>query len=62
MEPSAVFKSNSQTFPWPKKPDETWLKNSFVLCLIPPPRETKRGYKTDDDVIQNIHGECKNVI
>ena len=50
MEPSVVFKSNSQTFRWPKKPDETWLKNSSVLCLIPPPRETKRGYKVDDDV------------
>ena len=50
MEPSVVFKSNSQIFRWPKKPDETWLKNSSVLCLIPPPRETKRGYKVDGDV------------
>ena len=23
MEPSVVFKSNSETFLWPKKPDET---------------------------------------
>ena len=56
MEPSVVFKSNSQTFCWPKKPDETWLKDSSVLCLIPPPRETKRGYKVDYDV----NHECKN--
>ena len=41
MEPSVVFKSNSQTCCWPKKPDEIWLKNSPVLCLISPPRETK---------------------
>ena len=38
------FKSDSQTFRWPKKPDEIWPENSSVLCLTPPPRETKRGY------------------
>ena len=33
MEPSGVFKSNSQTFRWPKKPDETWLKKQFCAVL-----------------------------
>ena len=61
MEPLAVSISNSQTFPWPKKPDEIWLKNSSLLCLIYPPRETKRGYKVDNDVTQNIQRQCKNV-
>ena len=41
-----------------------WIlaKNSFVLCLIPPPQETSQRYKVDDDVIQNIHRQCKNFI
>ena len=62
MEPLAVFKSNSQTFRWPKKPDETWLKNSSVLCLILPPRETSEATKLMMTFIQNILRECKNVI
>ena len=33
-----------------------------MLCLIPPPRETKRGHKVGDEVIQNIRRQCKNVI
>ena len=41
MELSVVFKSNSQTF--------RWLKNTSLLCLIPPSRETKQSYKFDDD-------------
>lgn len=51
MEPSVTFKSNSETFRRPKKPDEIWLKNSSVLCLIPPPWDTKRNFKIDDESI-----------
>ena len=62
MESSVVFKSNSQTFCWPKKTDEIWLKNGSVMCLIPPPWETNWGCDVDDDLIQNIHRQCENVI
>lgn len=37
----AISSFHIKYFCWPKTPGEFWLKNSSVLYLIPPPRETK---------------------
>ena len=63
MEPSVVFKSNSQTFRWPKKLYKTWLKKYFSAVL----NSSSTGDKVRLQIwwwlmIQNIHRECKNVI
>ena len=49
MEPD-VNRNTQQTFLWPRRSDNLWVKKKDVLCVVSSPEEAKRGYKFTADI------------
>ena len=45
---------SQQTFLWPSRADEVWVKEEDILCVVSSPQAGKRGFKFTDDICENI--------
>ena len=45
---------SKQTFLWPSRKDEVWVKEEDILCVVSSPQADKRGFKFTDDICENI--------
>ncbi len=45
---------SQQTFLWPSREDEVWVKEEDILCVVSCPQAGKRGFKFTDDICENI--------
>ena len=49
-----VKRISQQTFLWPSRADEVWVKEEDILCVVSCPKAGKRGFKFTDDICENI--------